>query len=61
MTNAVVRRLLYWIFHFTFAVFWMAVGALWEWSPLGTALWVGLMAFICDMAIYSLAKAMAGR
>jgi hypothetical protein len=61
VTNAVVRRLLYWIFHFTFAVFWMAVGALWGWSSLGTALWVGLMAFICDMAIYSLAKAMAGR
>jgi len=55
------RRVLYWTFHLIFAIFWMAVGALSGWSSLGTALWVGLMAFLCDMAIYSLAKAMAGR
>jgi hypothetical protein len=54
-------KFLYFAIHLTLAAFWLAVGALCGWPWIGTALWVGLMAFTLDGAIYSLVRAMAGR
>jgi len=54
-------KLLYFAIHLTLTAAWLAVGAIFGWPWLGTALWVGLMAFILDGPIYNLVRAMAGR